>query len=153
PTNIANGSMTSAKNVFLALRHNDERTGVDLRDTTYAFTTTGPIAFVAPPPSQTVLHGRQATFRAMVDGDGPYTYQWNKNGSAISGARSWKYITPPATSSDNGAQYTVTVTSPNNSITSVPGTLTVTPDALAVVSAGSVDGCVVGVKFNQPLDP
>src|SRR5439155_25211427 len=60
PTNIVNASMTSAKNVFLALRHNDERTGVDLRDTTYAFTTSGPIAFVAPPASQTVLHGRQA---------------------------------------------------------------------------------------------
>jgi hypothetical protein len=152
PTNIVNASVTSARNMFLAFRASREDTGVDLRDTTYAYATTGPVLFVAPPASQTVLQGRQVTFRALVDGEGPYSYQWNKNGSPIPGAQNWKYTIPPALLSDHNAEYTVTVTGPANSVTSDAATLTVQPDALAVVSVGSVDGCFVGVRFNQVVD-
>jgi uncharacterized repeat protein (TIGR01451 family) len=152
PTNIVNADVVNAKNMFLAFRNSREDTGVDLRDTTYAYATAGPVSFVAPPASQTVLQGRQVTLRALVDGEGPYAYQWNKNGSPILGARNWKYIVPPAQLSDTGAEYTVTVTGPANSVTSEPAILTVAADTLAVVSVGSVDGCLVGLRFNQPVD-
>src|SRR5207302_1607376 len=55
----------------------------------------------------------------------PLSYQWNKNGSAISGATSSTYTTPATTSTDNGAQFTVTITNSAGAITSNPATLTV----------------------------
>ena len=151
-TNIANASLTAQKNMFLAIRSARSDTGADFWDNVYANATTGPVFFVTPPASQTVPQGRQVTFTARVDGDGPYTYQWNKNGSPIAGARNWKYITAPVRLAESGDQYTVTVTGPGNTVTSDPAILTVTPDTLAVVSVGSVDGGSIGVQFNQPVD-
>src|SRR5262249_49350074 len=129
-----------------------ENGGNDFWDNLFVTTTSGPVSFVQQPTNQTVLQGRQATFYAMVDGDGPYTYQWAKNGTPIPGAGNWKYTTPQTTTSDNSAQYTVTVTSTNNAITSAPAVLTVTPATLSVLSVGSVDGGQVGLRFSQPVE-
>jgi uncharacterized repeat protein (TIGR01451 family) len=152
PTNFVNADMVNAKNVFLAMR-GLENTGVDFRDNTYVYTTNGNIFFVQQPQNQTVAQGRRVIFKAMVDGEGPYSYQWFRNGNPIPGARSWNYILPPALTTDNGAQFTVQVTGPANTITSDPATLTVTSETLSVVSAGSVDGTTVGVLFSQPVQP
>jgi hypothetical protein len=149
---ITNADITAARNVFFVLR-GIENTGVEGWDNVSVSSTVGPIAFVQQPASQTAIQGDRVTFRALVDGDGPYTYQWSKNGTPISGATGWKYVTPPTTTADNGATYAVEVTGPANSIMSDDAILTVTPDALAVVSAGSVDGTTVGVLFNQPVTP
>ncbi len=146
------------KNVFLALRSFEDG-GVDVRDNTYVWTTPGNIAFVQQPKNLTLTQGARGTFNAMVDGDGPYTYQWEKStdGGAtfnpIAGARDWKYIVPAALTTDTLSQYRVTVVGPANTVTSTPATLTVTPQTLVVVSAGSVDGSTVGVMFNQPVNP
>jgi hypothetical protein len=148
---ITNANVVASKSLCFVLR-GIENTGVDLRDNTYVYATAGPVFFVLPPASQTVVQGGTASFQANVDGEGPYAYQWNKNGTPIPGARAWNYTTPPALPGDNGAQYTVTVTGPNNTLTSDPATLTVTPAALAVVSVGSVDGTMVGLRFNQPVN-
>jgi hypothetical protein len=56
-----------------------------------------------------------------------------------------------ATINDIASQYTVTVTGPNNTITSQPAFLSVQGDLLRVTSVGSVDGTTVGVLFNQPV--
>ena len=56
------------------------------------------------------------------------SYQWQKNGSNISGATAASYTTPPVTTADNGAQFTVTVSNQAGSVTSNPATLTVNPD-------------------------
>ncbi|MBZ5700181.1 MAG: immunoglobulin domain-containing protein, partial [Acidobacteriia bacterium] len=69
-----------------------------------------PPTITTQPASQTVTAGQTATFTVAATGTAPLTYQWKKNGTAISGATSTSYTTPATTSSDNGAQFTVTVT-------------------------------------------
>ncbi len=156
PYNVTNPNLVTQKYMYLAIRTSRSDTGADYWDNIFAANASGPVSFSVPPASQTVLQGRQATFKAMVDGSGPYTYQWYKNGTAITGAQNWKYITPPVTLADNGAQYTVTVTTTNNTANSADiagsGVLTVQADALVVVSVGSVNGNLVGLRFNQAVD-
>ncbi|MGA8529016.1 MAG: immunoglobulin domain-containing protein [Acidobacteriaceae bacterium] len=81
--------------------------------------------------AQTVTAGQSATFSVNPSGTGPFTFQWYKNGVAISGATGSSYTTPPATGSDNGAVYTCSVTNAAGTVTSQPFTLTVnTPPAI-----------------------
>jgi len=77
------------------------------------------------PASQTVSVGQTATFSVTAAGTGALTYQWNKNGSAISGATSASYTTPATVASDNGASFAVTVTGTGGNVTSNAATLTV----------------------------
>ncbi len=46
------------------------------------------------PANQTVSLGRQATFVVAASGSAPLTYQWRRNGAAISGATAASYTTP-----------------------------------------------------------
>ncbi len=88
-----------------------------------------PLAATAPtvtqPANQTVLVGQTASFSVTASGTGPLTYQWYKNGVAIAGATSSTYATPPTTTGDSGAVFTVTVSNSTGSATSGPATLTV----------------------------
>jgi len=164
PTNLSfftatnNADIVNFRNVYLAIR-GFENTGVENRDVTCAWTTPGAVFFVQEPQNVTATQGTRAVFRAYVDGEGPYRYQWQRD-DGIGGftniplAGSWNYITPATRTSDNGSQYRVVVTGPDGTIiTSGPATLTVTPLTLGLVSAGSVDGTTVGLLFNQPVDP
>jgi len=78
------------------------------------------------PASQTVTVGQTATFTVVATGTAPLSYAWTKNGTAISGATAASYTTPATTSSDNSAQFTVTVSNVAGNVTSNPATLTVT---------------------------
>jgi hypothetical protein len=80
---------------------------------------------VTGPASQTVMVGQTATFTVTASGSGPLTYQWYKNGVAISGATSSTYTTSPTVTGDNGAVFTVVVSNAAGSVTSVGATLTV----------------------------
>jgi hypothetical protein len=91
-------------------------------------------AAVAPsittqPSSQTVTAGQAATFTVAATGTAPLSYQWRKNGVAISGATSSIYTTSATTSSDSGTQFTVLVSNTVGGVTSSPATLTVTSSA------------------------
>jgi hypothetical protein len=55
------------------------------------------------------------------------TYQWQKNGAAISGAASSTYQTPAATLSDSGSRLSVVLSNTTGSVTSAGATLTVNP--------------------------
>src|ERR1700687_3520135 len=77
------------------------------------------------PTSQTVMTGQTATFSVPATGTGPLSYQWQKNGTVISGATSSSYTTPATTTSDNGAQFIVLVTNSVGSLTSSAAALTV----------------------------
>lgn len=80
---------------------------------------------VSQPVSQTVTVGQTATFSVSASGTGPLTYQWYKNGVAISSATSSTYTTPATALNDSGAVFTVTVSNLAGSMTSTPATLTV----------------------------
>jgi Abnormal spindle-like microcephaly-assoc'd, ASPM-SPD-2-Hydin/Transmembrane protein 131-like N-terminal/Immunoglobulin I-set domain len=81
------------------------------------------------PPSQTITAGQTATFSVTANGTSPLSYQWSKNGAAISGATASSYTTPAETTSDNGAQFSVVVSNSVGSATSNVATLTVTTPA------------------------
>jgi O-glycosyl hydrolase len=80
----------------------------------------------AQPVNQTVTAGQTASFTVVATGAAPLSYQWQKNGAAISGATAASYTTPATTSSDNGDIFHVIVSNSIGSITSNSATLTVT---------------------------
>ncbi len=82
-------------------------------------------AISSQPASVTVTVGSTATFSVTASSDTALSYQWRKNGTAISGATSASYTTPPTTTADNGALYSVVVTNAKGSVTSANATLTV----------------------------
>jgi len=90
-----------------------------------------PPSITAQPTGQTVTAGQTATFNVAATGTAPFSYQWRKNGVAISGATSSNYATPATTSSDNGAQFTVLVSNSVGSATSNAATLTVNAASVA----------------------
>lgn len=86
-----------------------------------------PPSIITQPTNQVVVLGQTATFTAAASGTPPLNYQWNKNGTAISGAASPSYTTPPTVQGDDGSTFTVTVTNAINSATSMSATLKVLP--------------------------
>jgi hypothetical protein len=83
-------------------------------------------SITAQPASKTITASQTATFSVTATGTAPLSYQWHKNGTAISGATSSSYTTPAETTSDSGAQFTVVVSNSAGSVTSNAATLTVT---------------------------
>lgn len=87
-----------------------------------------PPTIAAAPASITVAAGQAANFAVAVNGTGPYTYTWQKNGSAapIPGAEAASFSIPSATAADAGT-YSVRVTNTVGTALSAAATLTVTP--------------------------
>src|SRR5271169_3988836 len=86
------------------------------------------------PASVTILATQTGVFSVAAQGLSPFTYQWyqipsgSATGSAIPGAASSTYTTPPVDSTYNGAQYYAVVTDScgTTPLTSTSATLTVT---------------------------
>ncbi len=81
------------------------------------------------PANQTVTAGQTATFSVVATGTAPLSYQWQKNGSAISGANAASYTTPPTATTDNGSTFDVIVSNSAGPVTSNAASLTVNPAA------------------------
>ena len=79
------------------------------------------------PANQTVTAGQTATFSVTATGTAPLTYQWQKNGAAITGATAASYTTPVTTTADSGEQFRVMVSNTVGSMMSNTATLTVNP--------------------------
>ena len=69
--------------------------------------------------------GYSATFMVQAIGDATLTYQWQKNGTDISGADSSTYTTPAATMADSGATFRVIVSNTSGKDTSASAVLNV----------------------------
>lgn len=65
--------------------------------------------FTTQPANTYVQTGQQGTFSVSILATGTPTYQWYKNGTAISGATSASYTTAATSAADSGASYTVNV--------------------------------------------
>jgi len=91
--------------------------------------------------------GQTPGFAVAATGSGALTYQWYKNGTALTdgsgvmGATADTCFLPPLTSADDGAAFTVRVSDYNGTTLSEPGHVTITPaasgDTLSVPSATS----------------
>jgi hypothetical protein len=86
---------------------------------------------VSPLPL-TVNAGAEAQFGILVQGSGPFAYQWRRNGADIAGATQavYRFTTVQA---DDGARFSVKVTNDAASVVSEEALLTVVPAASAPV--------------------
>src|ERR1041385_1037614 len=103
------------------------------------------------PIKQTVNAGQSASFSVTATGTAPLSYQWQKQGSAISGAISRTYTTPPTTSADNGAQFDVVVSNSIGSVTSATAILTVTAESPMKITTTSLPNGQVQVAYSSTL--
>jgi hypothetical protein len=92
------------------------------------------ITIYAQPVSVTSVIGGSANFSvvANLNNFGPLSYQWRKNGVAITGATTSNYSIAAVAGTDNGAQYSVVITGGGVSVTSNNATLTVTQAAAQI---------------------
>ena len=105
-------------------------------------TNTAP-AITSHPASTSVAVGATATFTVAATGQAPLSYQWRKNGTAISGATSASYTTPATVSGDSGSTFSVVVSNSLGSATSNNATLTVTttpPGSELILNGGFESG-------------
>jgi hypothetical protein len=88
------------------------------------------IKFSQPPQNLTVAEAAAGTFTAVAVSDSEFAplYQWYRAGQPITGATTTSYITPVTALGDNGAQFFVVASLPENglSVTSSVVTLAVT---------------------------
>ena len=95
------------------------------------------------PSAQTVAAGLGATFTVQANGTAPLSYQWQRNGADISGARSASYTLNNAQAGDSGALFRVIVTNSAGNATSNTALLTVVANqpptaTIAAPAAGSL---------------
>jgi mannan endo-1,4-beta-mannosidase len=108
--------------------------------------TSNPLAprITMQPGNQTVSVGQTGRFTVVASGNAPLSYQWHRNGTAIRGATSASYTTPPTTNADSGSSYQVVVSNFGGAATSDTATLTVTSNAVPPPSTPALLGIVYG---------
>ncbi len=87
----------------------------------------GPPVVTLDPSNQLALAGAAASFSVAATGNGPFTYQWNRNGAPIAGATNRSLQLTSVQLSDNASTYSVTVSNVNGGTTSATAALTVVP--------------------------
>jgi hypothetical protein len=85
-----------------------------------------PAGITTQPQSQTATQGLSAAFSVVASGDASLGYQWNFNGSSLSGATTSALALTHVQTTDAGS-YTVAVTNSWGAVTSTVATLTVVP--------------------------
>ena len=103
-----------------------------------------PVSFTVQPQSQSACPGSNAVFDVTPSGTSPFSFQWQKDGTPISGAVSSSLVVASVASGDAGA-YSVIVSNACGSMTSaaavltidVPGSITITTQP---VSATACEG-------------
>lgn len=96
-----------------------------------------PVTIKTQPAGASVFVGETATFSVVASGTSP-TYQWRKNGTAISGATASTYTTPALAATDDKATFDVVVSNAANSLASSAATVRVGPFATAYTTQKGV---------------
>lgn len=109
-----------------------------------------PVAFTTQPQNVSTAVGHKATFTVVGTGSGTLTYQWRKNGTAITGATTPTYTTPTLALADTGAVYTCDLTGKTGTITSNPATLTVQSLGTAVTASNSTVTAIPDATSTAP---
>jgi hypothetical protein len=142
-----NGTPTTAGSYVISLRA-WERTNGSGTSTTFSYTVNVAAganvapAFTTQPTARSALVGGSVTFTAAASGSPTPTYQWYKNGAALSGQTA-ATLTVSALTLTDAATYTVVATNAAGSVTSNPVTLTVTAAVVAPVITASPTGVAV----------
>jgi Immunoglobulin domain len=97
------------------------------------------------PVSQAVPVGRSVTFSVTASGTAPLGYQWQRNGTNISGATSASYTLPSVTLADSGAAFRCIVSNAYGSAASNTAILTVTSNR---VPTGTITPPAAGTLYN-----
>jgi hypothetical protein len=90
-----------------------------------AFLVTVPPLITSQPTNLTVIQGQPASFSVTVNGQTPFTYQWQLNSNNISGATNRIYALIAATNSTDAGSYRVIVSNPQGTQISSNAILTV----------------------------
>ena len=83
-----------------------------------------PPVITSPPASQTIFLSDSVAFTVGATGTAPLSYQWLRNGMAVSGAVTNSLVFTTA-APDNNAQFAVVVTNTSGAVTSSPAALTI----------------------------
>jgi len=101
-----------------------------------------PLGIAVQPADTTVMEGRTASFTVQLTDPAGATYQWSKNGTAISGATQSAYTTPATVFADSGAKFKVHAVGPGGAVDSRDAVLT-------VVQPITITGPQVTFDFND----
>ncbi len=104
----------------------------------------GPPVITAQPAAQTVAVGATAAFSVTATGTS-LTYQWRRNGVAVSGATAASYTTAATVATDDGAVYSVDIGNGAGITSSADALLTVT-GVPAVVTSPASQNVAVGER-------
>ena len=106
-----------------------------------------PPAITSQPNGTTSFDGESFALSVEASGQGPFEYQWNKDGVAIEGATSSALEFSDVSDQDNG-NYTVTITSPTGSTTSNVASISIQslPDAPVFVDHPLGDVALKGTQ-------
>ncbi|MBT9503735.1 MAG: hypothetical protein IV092_21010 [Burkholderiaceae bacterium] len=123
--------------------------------------TPAPIAFSEHPQPVSASPGGSVIFSAKVQGNGTFTYQWQRSMNegaswdAIAGATDRTYRIENTTLADAAAQFKLQATGPSSSAFSQVARLTVTPDirllAGSLGGSGHAEGRGDQARFELPL--
>jgi hypothetical protein len=85
----------------------------------------------APPAAATVTAGTAATFSVTASGSAPLAYQWQRDGTNITGATTSTYTVSAPDVADSGTQFRVVISNSAGTVTSAAAALTVTELVIA----------------------
>jgi hypothetical protein len=110
--------------------------------------------FTSQPVPVTVEQSRFSSLSATAQGSANLAYQWYQNDAPRSGATNPTLSFAHTQLEDDGTYYLV-VTNYAGSVTSAVVVLDVIPDTTPpyIVSIASLDGNIIGVEFNEEIDP
>lgn len=135
-TNPDNPPATQVFNEVAFMFYNSTSADVTLTiNSLTGLTAINPPSVTTPPASISVNPGQAGTLAVVAAGTAPLTYQWNKDGTAISGATDATYSIASAQTADAG-KYTVTITNAYGTVTSDAATVTVTSSPIPATITG-----------------